>query len=154
MSSMSLTLRTLCGSCAGPLPVGAVVPAVICPRCQTANTLTVDAWKRVSLAAKMASDAGMDLGASSGDRKFQLSANPEPPTCACGTAVPMENALLYANRGFVHCPGCGARLTLRSVPPPLAAVLPPGTTHLVAEDAATLQGAAPAGPVKFFFWAE
>ena len=154
MASLALQLRTQCTKCQSPVPVNAVAPAVTCA-CGALNTITADAWKRVSVAAKMAADAGMAMGASAGERKFQVACAEQAPSCpGCHQPLPMEQAVGYAARGFCHCPACGKKVSLRAVPDALAAVLPVGTSHLVGEDPAQLEGGQAAKVAPFWLFSD
>jgi DNA-directed RNA polymerase subunit RPC12/RpoP len=149
MIGVYLELTARCGGCGRNTPVSGIHERVACASCAQPIAIPFDFWRT------MLEDVALPE-AKLGEHKeivmllqgYKLVGGREDPQCAnCHAPLPDEVAQL-ASRGFAMCPGCGAKIALRTPPPELADGLA-GAELVIGENASPAAAArAPAsGPI-------
>lgn len=148
MQGIAIELRTDCAACGQPLPMNAFADGFTCAACGRRTAFDDQRW--TELLEDCVDEVG-DLAAGEGTQRTIMSAsgtfhlmfgNQEPRCGACKTTIP-DAAAELAPRGFTMCVGCGARITLRTAPPALAAL---GVVLVIGEAADQLGGHGGAAP--------
>ncbi len=149
MDALRIEARNQCKGCGLPVPFNAYVEQTTCGSCSRVVPFGVDDWtsmlgKPFKIGHDMPAGETKTVTLIGGGVTIALDYTHEDACCTkCKSALPSE-VEQFASRGWVICPACGNRLSVRAVPASLAWS---GATLLIGEDVAQVTGAPATAPV-------
>ena len=109
---VSLTIRSVCDHCGGPLPLLGPLRTVACAACSKETRFSADDWGIIL--NHVAAHGDLSCGVGSHDIEARVRGRSEPACAACAALMPLDR-LAVGTDGATIC-ACGATLTTYPAP--------------------------------------
>ncbi|NLH47873.1 MAG: hypothetical protein GX444_04630 [Myxococcales bacterium] len=149
MIGIALEIKTDCTNCGEQLAVNALVPRIVCHRCNVANEFSPELWNSLledmfEEVPGLKPDEGSDSTMILGSRQFAVRyGRQQPRVPQTKKPLDLKAVLAAAGQGFIAVDGGTGRISVRRVPADYADFLG-NVVCLVGEDFNLLPGAAAA----------